>query len=139
MDPFKALFANTYLWRELIHMYVTGYVVSGSIVAGAYAFGRLRRNSPPPTRYQRIALTIPLTIAAVAAIAEGPVGDWAARDVAKTQLIKLAAIEGLYRTTPGAAEHVLGWYADDRVKYGIEIPHLLSLLAFTATTPRSRG
>lgn len=47
-----------------------------------------------------------MTIAAVAAIAEGPVGDWAARDVAKTQPVKLAAIEGLYKTTRGAPEHV---------------------------------
>jgi cytochrome d ubiquinol oxidase subunit I len=36
-----------------------------------------------------------LTIGALAAIVEGPVGDWAARDVANTQPIKLAAIEGL--------------------------------------------
>ena len=59
-------------------------------------------------RYRRIALTIPLTIGAPAAILEGPVRDWAARDVATTQPIKLAAIEGLYKTTRGAPEHVLG-------------------------------
>jgi cytochrome d ubiquinol oxidase subunit I len=136
VDPFKALFENTYLWHELIHMYVTGYVVSGFIVVGCYAFGRLRGQWG---RYQRVALTIPLTIAAVAAIAEGPVGDWAARDVAKTQPIKLAAMEGLYRTTRGAPEHVLGWYTDNRVKYGIEIPHLLSLLAFHSFNAKVEG
>ena len=42
------------------------------------------------------------------------VGDWAARDVATTQPIKLAAIEGLYKTTRGAPEHVLGWYTDEQ-------------------------
>ena len=42
MDPFKALFENTYLWHELIHMYVAGYVVTGFVLAGVYAFGRLR-------------------------------------------------------------------------------------------------
>jgi cytochrome bd-type quinol oxidase subunit 1 len=31
--PFKALFANTYFWRELIHMYLAGYIVSGFILA----------------------------------------------------------------------------------------------------------
>ena len=35
VDPFKALFENTYLWHELIHMYVTGYMVSGFIVVAA--------------------------------------------------------------------------------------------------------
>jgi cytochrome d ubiquinol oxidase subunit I len=44
--------------------------------------------------------------------------------------VKLAAIEGLYRTTRGAPEHLLGIYTDRQVKYGIEIPRLLSLLAY---------
>jgi cytochrome d ubiquinol oxidase subunit I len=126
VEPFKALFENTYLWHELIHMYVTGYVVTGFVLAAAYAFGRLRGQWG---RYQRVALTIPLTIAALASIAQGPVGDWAARDVTKTQPIKLAAIEGLYKTTRGASEHILGWYTHGQVKYGIAIPHLLSVLA----------
>jgi cytochrome d ubiquinol oxidase subunit I len=126
VDPFKALFENTYLWHELIHMYVTGYVVTGFVLAAAYAFGRLRGQWG---RYQRVALTIPLTIAALASIAQGPVGDWAARDVTKTQPIKLAAIEGLYKTTRGAPEHILGWYTHGQVEYGIAIPHLLSVLA----------
>ncbi len=34
VDPFRALFDNTYLWHELIHMYVTGYVVTGFVLAG---------------------------------------------------------------------------------------------------------
>ena len=92
-----------------------------------YAFARLRGRWG---RYERTALAIPLTIAALASIAQGPVGDWAARDVAKAQPVKLAAIEGLSRTTRGAPEHLLGWYDNGQVKYGIRIPHLLSVLAF---------
>ena len=57
-------------------------------------------------------------------------GDWAARDVAQSQPVKLAAMEGLATTTRGAAEHLLGWYNGHSVVYGIEIPRLLSLLAF---------
>jgi cytochrome bd ubiquinol oxidase subunit I len=127
VDQWRALFANDYLWHELVHMYLAGYMVSGFVLAGAYAFGRLRGRWG---RYERTALAIPLTIAALATIAQGPVGDWAARDVATTQPIKLAAIEGLARTTRGAPEHLLGWYSDGRIKFGIPIPHLLSLLAF---------
>lgn len=127
VDPFKALFANTYLWHELIHMYIAGYIVSGFIMAGAYALARLRGRWG---RYERTALTIPLTIAALASPVQVAVGDWAARDVATAQPTKLAAIEGLYKTTRGAPEHVLGWYTNNQVRYGIEIPHLLSLLAF---------
>ena len=126
VDPFQALFANRYLWHELIHMYIAGYIVSGFIVAGVYAYARLRGRWG---RYERTALAIPLTIAALAAPVQILVGDWAARDVATTQPTKLAALEGLYHTTRGAPEHILGWYTDNQVKYGIEIPHLLSFLS----------
>jgi cytochrome bd ubiquinol oxidase subunit I len=136
VDPFKALFANSYLWHELIHMYIAGYIVSGFILGGVYAFARLRGRWG---RYERTALTIPLTIAALAAPVQILVGDWAARDVAKTQPTKLAAIEGLYRTTRGAPEHVLGWYQNGQVKYGIEIPHLLSLLSFHSWNAKVEG
>ncbi len=138
VNPLQALFGNPYLWSELIHMYIAGYMVTGFLVAGCYAFGRLR-NRIPPSRYERVALTIPLTIACLAAPVQVLVGDWIARDVAIDQPVKLAAIEGLYKTTRGAPEHVLGWYTDRQVKYGIEIPHLLSLLAFHSWDARIRG
>jgi cytochrome bd ubiquinol oxidase subunit I len=136
VDPVKALFGNTYLWHELIHMYIAGYIVTGFIMAGAYAFARLRGRWG---RYERTALAIPLTIAALAAPVQVLVGDWAGREVATTQPTKLAAIEGLGTTTRGAPEHLLGWYTDGEVKAGIPIPHGLSLLAFHSWNAKVRG
>jgi cytochrome d ubiquinol oxidase subunit I len=124
--PVRALFGNSYLWHELIHMYIAAYVVTGFVVAGAYAVGRLRGRWG---RYERVALAVPLTIAAIAAPIQVLVGDWAAREVAAHQPTKLAALEGVGTTQRGASIHILGWYDDGRVKYGIEIPKLLSLLA----------
>jgi cytochrome bd ubiquinol oxidase subunit I len=129
VNPLKALFGDSLLWSELIHMYIAGYMVTGFAMAGAYALGRLR-NPRPPTRYERVALTIPLTIGCLAAPVQVLVGDWIARVIAIDQPIKLAALEGLYKTTRGAGEHVLGWYTNGQIKFGIAIPHLLSLLAF---------
>ena len=136
VNPLAALFGNPYLWSELLHMYIAGYMVAGFLIAGCYAFGRLRGRWG---RYERVALTIPLTIACLAAPVQVLVGDWIARDVAVSQPVKLAAIEGLYKTTKGAPEHVLGWYTDHQVKYGIEIPHLLSLLAFHSWDATIKG
>jgi cytochrome d ubiquinol oxidase subunit I len=136
VNPLDALFGNSYLWHELIHMYIAGYIVSGFIVAGAYAFARLRGRWG---RYERTAIAVPLTLAALASPVQVLVGDWAARDVATTQPTKLAAIEGLARTTRGAPEHLLGWYTDGQVKYGIEIPHALSLLAFHSWNAKVQG
>src|SRR5689334_24438272 len=36
VHPLSALFGNSYLWHELIHMYIAGYIVSGFILAGVY-------------------------------------------------------------------------------------------------------
>ena len=136
VHPFAALFGNSYFWHELIHMYLAGYIVAGFVVASVYAWGWLRGRRG---RYERAALVIPLTVAALAAPVQIVVGDWAARDVAETQPIKLAALEGLDKTTKGASEHVLGWYENGQVKYGIEIPRLLSLLAFHDPNATVRG
>jgi cytochrome d ubiquinol oxidase subunit I len=136
IHPVDALFGNAYLWHELVHMYIAGYIVTGFVVAGAYAVSRLRGRWG---RYERTAMVVPLTIAALAAPVQLLVGDWAAREVADKQPTKLAAIEGLPRTTKGAPEHILGWYHDGEVKFGIRIPKLLSLLAFHNPNARVQG
>ena len=125
--PWSALFGNFFFWHEFVHMYFAGYIVTGFLVAAAYAWGFLRGRWG---RYQRTALTIALSAAAIAAPLQVVIGDWAAREVATEQPTKLAAIEGLGPTTRGAPEHLLGWYNGHEVVFGIEIPRLLSLLAF---------
>lgn len=126
VDPWAALFGNGYLWHEFVHMYTAGYIVTGFLVAGVYAREYLRGRWG---RYQRAALTIALTAASIAALSQIGVGDWAARAVTKLQPVKLAALEGLGRTTTGAPLHLLGWYDGNEVVNGIEIPRLLSLFA----------
>jgi len=136
VHPVDALFGNSFFWHELVHMYLAGYIVTGFLVAGVYAFARLRGRWG---RYERTALAIPLTIAALASPAQGLVGDWAAREVAVAQPTKLAALEGVPKTTRGAPEHLLGWYTDGRVKYGVGIPKLLSFLAYHDPNARVQG
>src|SRR5438132_1128790 len=122
-----ALFGNSYFWHELVHMYLAGYMVTGFVLAAAYAFARLRGRWG---RYERTALAVPLTVAALASPVQVIVGDWNGRAVANQQPTKLAAFEGLGQTTKGAPIHLLGWYSDGEVKYGIKIPKLLSFLSY---------
>jgi cytochrome d ubiquinol oxidase subunit I len=134
--PLAALFGNSYLWHELIHMYVAGYIVAGFLTASVYAWGWLKGRRG---RYERTALVVPLTVAALAAPVQIVVGDWAARSVARDQPTKLAAMEGLYETRSRAPVHVGGWYTDDEVRYGSPLPRLLSLLAFHDPNARVEG
>jgi cytochrome bd ubiquinol oxidase subunit I len=134
--PLTALFGNDYLWHELVHMYLAGYIVAGFLTAGAYAWGWLRGRRG---RYERVALAVPLAVAALASPVQIVVGDWAAREVAREQPTKLAAFEGLHESEKGAPVHLLGWYDGDEVRYGIELPRLLSLLAFHDPNARVEG
>jgi cytochrome bd ubiquinol oxidase subunit I len=136
VHPFRALFENSYFWHELIHMYVAGYIVTGFLLAGAYAVLRLRGRWG---RYERTALAIPLTIAALASPVQVLVGDWNGREVAHSQPTKLAAFEGLSQTTAGAPIHVLGWYSGGSIEYGIRIPKLLSILAYHRVDTKVQG
>ena len=138
VHPWRALFGNSYLWHEIVHMYLAGYIVTGFVVAAAYSALRLRR-SHVPSRYERTALAIPLTVAALAAPVQVLVGDWAGRTVADAQPTKLAAFEGLGHTERGAPVHLLGWYRNGKVDYGVKVPKLLSLLAFHDPQARVRG
>jgi cytochrome d ubiquinol oxidase subunit I len=117
VKPLEALF-NANLWHELVHMYLAGFIVAGFLVAGVYAYGWLRGRRD---RHHRVGLVVALSVAALAAPAQLLVGDWAARTVAERQPVKLAAFEGLHKTTKGAPFSLPG---------GLEIPDLLSVLAF---------
>jgi cytochrome bd ubiquinol oxidase subunit I len=125
-DPWAALF-NDHLWYEFTHMYLAGYMVAGFLVAGVYASAWLKGRRD---LYHRAGLIIALTFASLAAPVQIVVGDWAGRQVAEDQPVKLAAFEGLGETTKGAPLHLGGIYEDGEVRNGIEIPKLLSLLAF---------
>lgn len=128
IKPFTALF-NDYFWHEFVHMYLAGFIVVGFLVGGVYAVAWLRGDR---SRYVRTAMIIPLTFAALIAPVQLVVGDWAARVVAESQPLKLAAMEGLPDTTKNAPFTIGGYWSESegKIKGGVAIPDLLSLLAF---------
>jgi cytochrome bd ubiquinol oxidase subunit I len=135
--PWEALL-NDNLWHELVHMYLAGYLVAGFVVAAVYSRAWLRGHRD---RYHRTALVVTLSFAALAAPVQVVVGDWAGRTVAKNQPTKLAALEGLVRTGEGAPFTIGGFYDEDsgEVRFGIQVPKLLSLLAEHDPNARIQG
>ena len=73
-----------------------------------------------------------LGVAGVSIVLQMISGDFAAQRVAKYQPAKLAAMEGLFKTQKGAPFTVFGIPDEDSQEnsWGIEIPYLLSFLAF---------
>src|SRR3954454_20349839 len=135
--PWAALF-NDNLWHEIVHMYLAGYIVAGFIVAAVYSRAWLKGRRDT---YHRTGLVVALSFAALAAPMQVIVGDWAGRQVAETQPSKLAAFEGLVRTQHGAPFPVGGYYDEQReeVRYGVEVPKLLSVLATHDPNGRIEG
>ncbi len=123
-QPWAAMFGPS-TWPQVVHMLLAAYMVTGFTIASVYAVGMLRGRRD---RRHRLGLLLPLTLAAVVTPVQIGVGDWIANTVADNQPAKLAAMEGQYETTAGAALSVGGLYYDDELHYALEIPNGLSLL-----------
>ncbi|HEX2935452.1 MAG TPA: cytochrome ubiquinol oxidase subunit I [Bacteroidales bacterium] len=127
IDPVAAMFNNAW-FQQALHMSIAAFVATCFAVAGIHAYLLLRhKDHEIHTR----ALKIALTIGAVAAILQPLSGDISAKQVAKAQPAKFAAMESLFETTK-SAPLVIGGIPDTaarEIKYAIHIPKLLSFLA----------
>src|SRR5690606_37484682 len=114
---------------QALHMTIAAFVATGFAVAGLHAL--LLLNDKKNLFHQK-ALKIALSIGAVAALLQPLNGDISAKDVAKRQPAKLAAMEALFDTSQ-PADFVIGGIPDEetrQVNYAIHIPKLLSFLAY---------
>jgi cytochrome d ubiquinol oxidase subunit I len=108
-------------------MLAAAYTASGFAAAAVYAFAMLRGRRGP---YERRGLALGMTLVAFWIIPLGVAGDLAGRLLRENQPAKLAALEGLEHTRKGAPLTIGGLVGKDGgVRYGIEIPYGLSLLA----------
>ncbi|MCK9897290.1 cytochrome ubiquinol oxidase subunit I [Frankia sp. AgB32] len=123
---------------QVVHMLLAALMCTGGVVAGIYAVGLLRgRRDDYHHRGLRVGLTVVLACAPLQLVS----GDLAARVVGARQPLKLAAMEGLFRTRSSAPLSIGGFYdeASGTVRYGIELPKLLSLLEGFHTDHRITG
>jgi cytochrome d ubiquinol oxidase subunit I len=136
-DPITAML-NPATGVQTAHMIIAAYMVAGFMVASVYAVARLRGTD---TLYHRRAMALGLALGAILAPAQLVVGDWAAKVVAKSQPVKLAAMEGQFRTEAGAPLR-LGGLPDEEsrvTRYALEIPGGLSWLAYGDTQAVVKG
>jgi len=127
INPVKAMFNNAWL-SQAIHMTLAAFVSTAFAVAGVHAFLLLKNRS---RLFHQHAVKTALIFGSVAALLQPISGDFSAKDVAKRQPVKLAALEALYKTSK-PADLVIGGLPNDkeeRVNYAIHIPRGLSFLA----------
>ena len=128
VDPIDAMF-NAAWFSQALHMTLAAFVATGFAVAGVHAIQLLRH---PGSEFHRIALTIAMIFGSVAALLQPLSGDLSAKDVAKRQPAKLAAMEAHFETQERAPLLIGGIPNEEtgKVKYGLHIPGVLSWLAF---------
>jgi cytochrome d ubiquinol oxidase subunit I len=126
IDPIAAML-NPASLHETIHMLLAAYVATAFLVAGVHAFFLLR---DPKSVFHRASCSIALVVACVSIPLQMFSGDFAARELAKLEPPKLAAMEAHYKTAT-SVPLLIGGIPDDangNVNGAIEIPYGLSLL-----------
>jgi len=127
IDPMKAMF-NAAWFSQALHMCVAAFVSTGFAVAGVHALMILKGKN---VNFHNKAFRIAAIFATIAACLQPLSGDISAKDVAKRQPAKLAAMESHFHTEKGASLIVGGIpdTATQTVKYALKIPKLLSFMA----------
>ncbi|UOE52765.1 cytochrome ubiquinol oxidase subunit I [Mucilaginibacter sp. SMC90] len=126
IDPVKAMF-NKAWFSESLHMIIAAFSATGFAVAGIHALMIYRKKN---IVFHTKAFKIAIIFGAAAAILQPFSGDLSAKNAAKRQPAKLAAMEAYFHTQE-YAPLVIGGIPDTaakKVNYGIEIPGLLSFL-----------
>lgn len=126
IDPIAAML-NPAALHETLHMTLAAFVATGFAVAGVHAFFLLRDGANP---FHRAAFRVAAGVACVTIPLQLLSGDFAARQVARLQPVKLAAMEAHYHTQRGAPLVIAGLPDDARMtnRWALEIPNGLSLL-----------
>lgn len=126
IDPVKAMF-NKAWFSESLHMIIAAFSATGFAVAGIHALMIYRKKN---IAFHTKAFKIAIIFGAAAAILQPFSGDLSAKNAAKRQPAKLAAMEAYFHTQK-YAPLVIGGIPDTaakKVNYGLEIPGLLSFL-----------
>jgi cytochrome d ubiquinol oxidase subunit I len=139
LTDFWAAVFNPSTLPRYFHTVVAGLVTGAFVMAGVAAYHLLR---DPASAFARKALRLAVLWGLLVSVLEVmPFGHLHAQQVARTQPEKFAAIEGLYTSQGGAPLVVFGvpFGPPPSLKAAVEIPGLLSYMAFGDTGAQVRG
>ena len=125
INPVLAMF-NPAMPTKVAHVLATAYMTSAFVLASIGAF-RLLKGSDHI--YHKKALFLTMKIGLIFSIAAAVIGDFSGKYLAEYQPEKLAAAEWHFETHEGAPLMLYGVLDDGEVKYALEIPYALSILA----------
>jgi len=128
IDPIKAMFNDAW-FSQALHMSIAAFAATGFAVAGVHALMILKQKN---VQFHAKSFKIAAVFGCVAALLQPLSGDRSAKDIARRQPAKLAAMEAHFHTEKSASL-VVGGIPDaknKRVDYALKIPGLLSFMAY---------
>ena len=137
LEPWK-VFASPAFFTEALHMTGAAVLAVSVLVLGIHA-ARLLQD--PYSRFHRAAVALAFAFVVVSAPFQLLSGDLSAKHLAHEQPQKLAAAEAHFHTRRGAPIVVGGIPDEDSatVQGGIEIPYVLSTIAFLDPNAEVKG
>jgi len=129
ITSFWEMVFNPSSMTRLFHTVIGCWLAGSFLVISVGAYYILKRRH---LEFARNSLKVGLWVAMLACILQLITGDSSGRVVAKYQPAKLAAMEGLYKTTKGAPLSIWGIpnSETETLDYAIGVPYMLSVLTF---------
>lgn len=125
INPILAMF-NPAMPTKVAHVVVTAYMTAAFVLAAIAAFRLLKGSNHI---YHKKALYLTMKLGFIFSLATALIGDFSGKYLAEYQPEKLAAAEWHFETQENAPLILLGVLSDGEVKYALEIPFGLSMLA----------
>ncbi len=128
VDDFWAMVFNPSTIDRLTHVVLGAWLAGAFLVISISAYYLLKKRH---LDFARASMKVGLAFALVATVLQMVSGDFTAKGVAKNQPIKLAAMEGVFKTEPHTPMALFG-YVDSKNEtvVGPKIPGLLSFLVW---------
>lgn len=139
LENFFEVLTNPYAWGQYFHTISSSWMLAGFFVLGVSACHLLRKNEVDLFKAS-VKIAAPFTLALALLVAV--FGHHQGNNVAVYQPAKLAAMESHWETTSNAPIYVLAWPDVENSKNAveaIEIPGILSLLAFNDSSAEVKG
>jgi cytochrome d ubiquinol oxidase subunit I len=134
ITDFWAMVFNPSSVHRLLHSLIGSYILAAFFVMSISAYYVLKGKH---VDFARKSFASAVVLGFVMSLAAAIQGDLQARNVAFTQPSKLAAMEAHFKSEPGPTRLFLFGLPNEkeqRVKYGVSIPGLLTLLIYHNTT-----
>lgn len=129
ITTFKEIFFNPVAQAQFVHTISSGYVTGALFVMAVSAFYILRRRN---LEFAKRSMTVAVSFGLASALSVVVLGDESGYLANMMQKMKIAAIEGMWKTEPAPAAFTIFGMPDPEhhvTRYTIKIPYMLGLIA----------